>query len=292
VAPDRNHFYCYDGRNRLTIVKTGGCSVTTVMGLGYDVQGNLANKNGQVFTFTMGNRLRYTGTSPASTYVYDGQGRRVRDYTGGSKYSLYSLGGQLAFAQDNRKVTRYWYINLGGSLVAIRERNMSTGAVSVEYHHTDALGSPAVVTASNRVVLERREYEPYGKQLAPAPGDGPGYTGHVYDAATGLNYMQQRYYDPVLGLFVSVDPMPVDMTNGSNFNRYWYANSNPLTLMDPDGRATCADKMCETSTIDPVLPRGNSQPPPVNGTEGLPPMIAVKVDDGFESTVSFQNVDQ
>jgi len=29
----------------------------------------------------------------------------------------------------------------------------------------------------------------------------------VSDAATGLSYMQQRYMDPPLGVFLSVDPV-------------------------------------------------------------------------------------
>jgi RHS repeat-associated protein len=92
-----------------------------------------------------------------------------------------------------------------------------------------------VVTASNRVVLERREYEPYGRQLTPVPVDGPGYTGHVYDAATGMVYMQARYYDPELERFPSVDPVSATSVGG-NFNRYWYANNNPYRFTDPDGR--------------------------------------------------------
>ena len=39
--------------------------------------------------------------------------------------------------------------------------------------------------------VERREYEPYGAQLTPALQGGPGYTGHVQDAATGLVYMRK-----------------------------------------------------------------------------------------------------
>ncbi|WP_342769020.1 RHS repeat-associated core domain-containing protein [Solilutibacter pythonis] len=37
--------------------------------------------------------------------------------------------------------------------------------------------------------------------------DRVGYAGHVMDSATGLTYMQQRYYDPMLGRFLSVDPV-------------------------------------------------------------------------------------
>jgi RHS repeat-associated protein len=68
--------------------------------------------------------------------------------------------------------------------------------------------------------------------------DGIGFTGHVNDPDTGLVYMQQRYYDPVAGRFLSVDPVTTDADNGALFNRYMYAANNPFTLFDPDGRCT------------------------------------------------------
>ena len=113
-------------------------------------------------------------------------------------------------------------------------------AATVEYIHTDALGSVVAVTDSTGTVIEWREYEPYGKQLKPTTlADGPGYTGHVTDAVTGLSYMQQRYYDPGIGRFLSVDPVTAYSAPGSNFNRYWYANNNPYRFRDPDGRYVC-----------------------------------------------------
>ena len=108
-------------------------------------------------------------------------------------------------------------------------------AQSIEYYHTDALGTPVTITDADRNVLEHREYEPYGELLSGPVTDGPGYTGHEADAATGMVYMQQRYYDPGIGRFLSVDPVTPD-GNGGNFNRYRYANDNPYAFADPDGR--------------------------------------------------------
>ncbi len=120
---------------------------------------------------------------------------------------------------------------------------LASGAASAEttvvYYHTDALGSPVATTDANGNIIERTEYEPYGKVLNRPLEDGPGYTGHVSDAATGLSYMQQRYYDPGIGRFLSVDPVTADGNTGSNFNRYWYAMNNPYRFIDPDGRYTC-----------------------------------------------------
>ncbi|HEX7031208.1 MAG TPA: RHS repeat-associated core domain-containing protein, partial [Gammaproteobacteria bacterium] len=78
---------------------------------------------------------------------------------------------------------------------------------------------------------------PYGLQVSGPVEDGPGYTGHVEDVATGLTYMQQRYYDPGIGMFLSVDPVTAYSNPVGQFNRYRYANGNPYMYTDPDGRS-------------------------------------------------------
>lgn len=126
----------------------------------------------------------------------------------------------------------------------------SVAAEEVRYIHTDVLGSVVAMTDESANVVERREYEPYGAQLTPTASDGPGYTGHVQDALTGLTYMQQRYYDPILGMFLSTDPVSVRVHGSINFNRYSYALSSPYTLIDPDGR----DAVYLTDTRELVIP--------------------------------------
>ena len=106
----------------------------------------------------------------------------------------------------------------------------------MSYLHTDALGSPIAKTNSSGTAVETSEYEPYGDLLNRANDDRAGYTGHVMDAGSGLTYMQQRYYDPQIGRFLSVDPVTADAAGGTNFNRYWYGNNNPYKFTDPDGR--------------------------------------------------------
>jgi uncharacterized protein RhaS with RHS repeats len=46
--------------------------------------------------------------------------------------------------------------------------------------------------------------------------------------------MQQRYYDPQVGRFLSIDPAASSV---GNFNRFWYANDDPYRFNDPDGRS-------------------------------------------------------
>ncbi|NHA16188.1 RHS repeat-associated core domain-containing protein [Thioalkalivibrio sp. XN279] len=126
-------------------------------------------------------------------------------------------------------VKKLWAALLLACLLATPAR-----AETVTYLHTDLLGSVVLETDQNRNVVARYEYEPYGLPRQ-AIADAPGYTGHVHDAGSGLVYMQQRYYDPEVGRFLSVDPVGVDLARGANFNRYWYGNDNPYTFVDPDG---------------------------------------------------------
>jgi uncharacterized protein RhaS with RHS repeats len=59
--------------------------------------------------------------------------------------------------------------------------------------------------------------------------------------------MQQRYYDPLCGCFVSTDP--VGALSGP-FNRYWYANANPYRFRDPDGRKCSTVDGKDSCTFD------------------------------------------
>ena len=91
------------------------------------------------------------------------------------------------------------------------------------YVHTDGLGSPVAKTNASAGLISRTRYEPYG---ATAAGTEPtiGFTGHLNATNLGLVDMQQRFYDPVAGRFLSIDPVVTDVNTGGSFNRYNYAN--------------------------------------------------------------------
>jgi RHS repeat-associated protein len=221
--------YVYDAQNRLGSIKNSGGA--TVVGFGYDLQGNLQNKNGQMCSFDYGNRLREVdGTE--WFYRYDGQGRRVLSgRADGITVSMYSQVGQLLYYEQTGK-GNFEQIYLGGSLLAIRNSGV------IKFQHTDALGSPTAVTDTAGAVIERNDYEPYGAIIGKPTYDAMGFTGHKQDGATSLTYMQQRYYDPTVGRFLSVDPVTALSSPVGMFNRYKYAANNPYRFVDPDGRAS------------------------------------------------------
>lgn len=223
----RQNNYWYDASNRLSNIRNDAGSTT--VGLSYDVQGNLSNKNGQAYTFDYGNRLRVV--KDEESYRYDAEGRRVQAIrTGvGNNLSMYGKSGQLLYEERAGKGA-IEYIQFNGSLLATRT------AGTVSYQHTDALGSPVATTNAAGQVTEQTQYEPYGAAIGKTV-DGVGYTGHVMDGPTELTYMQQRYYDPACGCFVSTDAVTAyDSGDMRLFNRYAYAFNNPYKFTDPDGR--------------------------------------------------------
>ncbi|MCA9368511.1 RHS repeat-associated core domain-containing protein, partial [Candidatus Kaiserbacteria bacterium] len=60
------------------------------------------------------------------------------------------------------------------------------------------------------------------------------FTGQKADG-TGLYYYNARYYDPVIGQFVSPDTLVPEPGRVFGYNRYMYALGNPLKFNDPSG---------------------------------------------------------
>ena len=110
--------------------------------------------------------------------------------------------------------------------------------LATTFYHNDALGSPVAATDDAGAVLWREEYRPYGDKIINDPSAEENtrwYTGHPHDQETGLTYAGARYYDPVVGRFMGIDPVGFTETNPMMFNRYAYANNNPYLYVDPDG---------------------------------------------------------
>jgi RHS repeat-associated protein len=113
---------------------------------------------------------------------------------------------------------------------------------TVTYVYTDPQGTPLAEADASGNITATFEYTPYGAYApqgtstpGPAP-KGPGYTGHVNDSETNLVYMQARYYDPVTGRFLTIDPVDPNSGNTFSFNRYAYVYNNPIMHTDPNGK--------------------------------------------------------
>jgi RHS repeat-associated protein len=132
--------------------------------------------------------------------------------------------------------------------------------VTVTFFHNDIAGTPLAATDSAGNLAWKETYRPYGERLTQSPassGNEVWFHGKPQDERTGLVYMGARYYDPVIGRFMGVDPVGVREDNVHSLNRYTYANNNPYTFIDPDGRDPISSwKIAENVAADTLRKGG------------------------------------
>jgi RHS repeat-associated protein len=164
----------------------------------YDDKGNVIDNGTRGFTYNSANQMV---NSDGYIYTYDGNNKRVKELgsSGNPSYSFYGSNGKLMYRRVDGLDNDYYY--LGGKLIAKKVQGSS-----VTYLHSDYLGSTAAESNASGTVTDRMHYQPFGESIE-TPKDDVGYTGHKFDTDLGLNYMQARYYDPVIGRFYSNDPV-------------------------------------------------------------------------------------
>lgn len=143
-----------------------------------------------------------------------------------------------------------------GQTIATRTGYYAADVTTIigDHHNTGNVQIPNVAGPGSRV---HRYTDPYGKPRGPHTGQGAdggadgnwtgehGYLDKPIDS-TGLTAIGARMYDPVLGAFISVDPI-MDLVDPQQWNAYVYSNSNPTTWSDPTGMLVIRD---------PLLPPG------------------------------------
>ena len=101
----------------------------------------------------------------------------------------------------------------------------------------------------------RQRYFPYGQGR---PGDTPlptdyRFTGQRNEGTIGLYDYGARFYDPLLGRFVSADTVVPEPGNPQALNRFSYVLNNPLRYIDPSGHQ---GKEPDDESTDPPPPMG------------------------------------
>jgi YD repeat-containing protein len=146
------------GKTYTELLNVAANNNNQLSGFGYDAAGNMTQNGSVTYTYNAENQLVSTA---GWTYVYDGDGERVKK-SNGSAGTLYWRGtASEPVAESSLSGTSLEeYIFLGGQRVARRD---VTGSV-VHYYFADHLGSTGMVTNSAGTVPfdEDLDYYPYG----------------------------------------------------------------------------------------------------------------------------------
>jgi RHS repeat-associated protein len=137
---------------------------------------------------------------------------------------------------DSSGTTMASYVLAGLEIVSQRR------AGSTSYYLHDAQGSVRGLADPAGAVTDRYTYAAFGELVEQEGGtENPyRYTAQQYGEASGLYSLRARYYDPTSGRFLSRDPLE-QWRNVRELNRYSYAASDPLNLVDPSGRQALAE---------------------------------------------------
>ena len=136
------------------------------------------------------------------------------------------------YEKKGTTVTKYYFA--GATRLAVR----TNGTLS--YLLGDHLGSSSVTTNASGVKTASALYKAFGETRYSSGALGTDYkfTGQREQAELGLYFYGARWYDGSLGRFTSADTM-IPSTQGTQaWDRYVYANNNPVRYNDPTGHNT------------------------------------------------------
>jgi RHS repeat-associated protein len=182
-----------------------------VVGNSYDANGNTLGAGG-VTTMYLVDEANPTGLPQV-----------VEDLTGGAVKTRYLYGlERISQTQVATAVTSFYGYDGHGDVRYLMD---VTGKVTDTYDY-DAFGNVVGTTGSTANAYR--------------------YQGEALDAETGLYYLRARYYDPVAGRFLSVDPM-VDRGQ----HPYEYAGADPVNGHDPTGTQDIIEYTLLLDLLDP-----------------------------------------
>lgn len=265
--------YSYDPSRRQRVTAAGANTYA------YDASGAVVNASGTAISwlsFGLPSQLTHPGGNYSAFYYGPDRARyrQVARAGGVLTDTLYAAGGLYERVTTGSATSHRHYIVANGRRVAVHTRSTSA-APSTVYLLEDHLGGVDGVTSASGALLMRASYHPYGARrsgdwLGAAPTSGEwqsirsttprGYTDHEHVDNLGIIHMNGRVYDPVLGRFLSPDPVVQAPYDGQSLNRYAYVRNNPLRYWDPTGFNCVGQASTDGECLEEVIVQGSSLP--------------------------------
>ncbi len=221
----------------------------------YDANGNMLTGGGRTIDWNGFNKPeRITSGEQWVAFKYDPARQRYlkQNQQGEKTWYLGKVYERVEDADGNTQHKQFIYVD--GRLVALNvdvtktdgEGHAASVDRQIRYNHSDALHSIDLVTDMWGNVVERRNYDAWGKvrpfawqqdsqNVPQALMQNRGYTGHEQIEEVGLIHMNARVYDATLARFLSADTYIQAPDHSQSYNRYSYVMNNPMKYYDPSG---------------------------------------------------------
>lgn len=219
--------------DRITGIQQGVNPATQLL---YDANGNLLNLPGKQFSYNEKNELinfeHDNGTT--ATYAYDHCGKRIYKKVDDGNSGI----TETFFAGDHVEI-RNGQMTIFATLEKKRIAIIDDAGTS--FVHTDQSGNTGFFTDDNGTKIAAIAYRPFGNiDSSNGAIDHRTFGHHMYDAESGLYYMQRRYYAPEIGRFITTDPIATYkpekvIGNPKALHVYAYTGNDPVNNTDADG---------------------------------------------------------
>jgi|GEM_PF-703332 len=209
----------------------------------YDPDGSGTAFTTRSFTYDGENRPLTIAQNTTVTFAYGADGERVSKVSGSS--SVFYMSGEAELTVDG--------VNTSGALTAYPHPDIKRDGTATTFDHKDHLASNRVASLMGGSSTSY-DHGPFGNPQGSAI-NGKGYINERYDTETSLQYLHARYYDPVLGRFLSPDTWDPILV-GVDINRYAYAANDPINRSDAEGHSI--SNFDRTSAISNAKSGGNS----------------------------------
>ena len=240
------------GIGEIIVPKKGIVFPLTVQLHQYDANGNVTKdwERGLDMSYNCLNLLEYASDNDANAinycYLADGTKLSVTDV---GENGLYYLGS-LVYEKHANTIGLESAGFSSGRIVATAGND-----TEIRYFLTDHLGSVRVVATDKDNVLERNDYQPFGKRWntasLPVSDNRDRFNGKEDQSFAGLPFSDYsaRMYDRERGRWLSQDPKSEDYFSST---QYGFCGNNPIRYIDPSGMAVQKTDSVQVIDIDRI----------------------------------------